>query len=303
MDPDDVVDSVNTASVAFASTPPRHSAPPGPVTGSHPQPDRSRGEAIREKVVEAQTAPVPHSVGWAVALAIVLPGMGQLYNGQRNRAVWFAVGALLVLPWLVSILDAASVARAIRERRERPPHPVSRRAAFPGQLVLDFAVFVALAGGLTLLVHAFEQQDLTDPAQPATVASAAPRSITPRSTPSMAAATAAPSQAPVSVAPPTAAPVTAVSVQPASVQPVSAATAAPATQAPKGVDIDTLLAEGRTACGEGRFAECEALMQRIIDRDPQHREAHQLRVDAISQQGNRARRSSPTSVAPVNPVP
>lgn len=318
LEPDDVVDSVNTASLAFTpngSNPPI-SVPPGPVTGSHPQPDRSRGEAIRDKVVEAQTTPVPHSVGWAVALAVVLPGMGQLYNGQRNRAVWFAVGALLVLPWIVSIFDAASVARAIRERRERPPHPVSRRAAFPGQLVLDFAVFVALAGGLTLVLHAFEQKRLTDPAQPIArngaqnVASGAPNTQAPSQPTSMPApATQAPvTQAPATQAPATLAPVipaSVTSVQPASTQPASVASAAAASKpiAPKPVDIDTLLAQGRTACGEGRFADCEALMQKIIERDPQHREAHQLRVDAISQQGTRARRSSPTSVAPVNPVP
>lgn len=330
---DDLVDSVDTASVAFdpkSSNPPRISAPPGPITDSHPQPDRSRGEAIRETVQSAQLAPVKHSVGWAVALAIVLPGMGQLYNGQRNRAVWFAVGALVVLPWIVSIFDAASVARAIRERRERAPHPVSRRAAFPGQLVLDFAVFVALAGGLTLLVHAMDQDDLTDPTQPIATRTRGAAGTTPSTGPVSQASTSAPANAapttaaptiaaPVTAAPVTAAPVTApvtaapvtaapisvapVTAAPPSLQPASQASRAPAFVPPKPVEIDDLLAQGRTACGEGRFAACEALMQQIIDREPNHREAHQLRVDAISQQGNRARRSSPTSVAPTVPVP
>lgn len=313
---DEVVDSVNTASVAFEieSQPPnqRSTRPtprptrpnpqltestPGPVVGSHPRPDRERGMAIRERITDSRTGPVHHSVPLALLLAALLPGMGQLYNGQRNRAVWFAVGTLLVVPWIWSIIDAGIVASAIADRRHPEPKPSERRAAMPGQLVLDFAVFVALAGGLTLLIHASERGKTTPPPPRITqTPTDAPRTVR----------TAAPeSTAPASTAPATQAPKSLASAAPATTAPASTApaTTAPATTAPAAADVDRLLSEGRTACGEGRFAECERLMRAIITQRPRHREAHQLLVDAISQQGGRATRSSPTSVAPISEAP
>ena len=332
IEPDALEDSVNTASVAFApdrqasdrprsasvrssgaSTPPRgYSHPPAPVTGSHPRPNQARGDAIRERVQDVQAAPVDHSVGIAVLLAVLLPGMGQLYNGQRNRAVWFAVGSLLLLPWLWAIVDAGLVSHSILEKQRPRPSRSARRAAVPGQVVLDFAVFVALAGGLTLLVHAIEDRSDVpmDVIPMAGAESAAPVSSAPAA-PQTARAAIAPSQAtpgttaPTSVAAGSApsaakqAPVTTIAAPP-SVMPPSTARRAPISA---GRDVDQLLAAGRTACGEGRYADCENLMRVIIKDHPKHRDAHRLLVDAISQQGPRGSRSSPSSVAPMSATP
>ncbi|MGK0360593.1 MAG: hypothetical protein ACI9U2_002906 [Bradymonadia bacterium] len=325
IEPDALEDSVNTASVAFASdrqrgasTPPRgYSHPPGPVAGSHPQPNQARGDAIRERVQDAQAAPVDHSVGVAVLLAVLLPGMGQLYNGQRNRAVWFAVSALLLLPWLWAIVDAGLVAHSILERQRRRPSRSGRRAALPGQIVLDIAVFVALAGGLTLLAHAIEDRngdvpiDVIPLAAAATTASAAPQpppqtavaAVTPgQATPRSQASTRI--NAPVSAAAGTVASAATRLASPSTVAaPPSAMPVARHAPVSAARDLDQLLAAGRTACGEGRFAECESLMRVIIKDRSKHREAHQLLVDAISQQGPRGSRSSPSSVAPMSATP
>lgn len=264
---------------------------PGPIAGSHPEPDRQRGMAIRERTTHSRAEPGEHSVGAAILLSALLPGMGQLYNGQRNRAVWFAVGALLVVPWIWSIIDAGVVASAIGDRRHPQPKTSERRAALPGQIVLDFAVFVALAGGLTLLIHANEEAG--GKGGPTSAPSAAPMTSAP------------PSGAPVTASVETGAPRAVVTEAPASTAPVTAASVAPATAAPSDLasETDRLMDAGRTACGEGRFAECERLMRQVIAKEPRHREAHQLLVDAISQQGGRGSRSSPTRVAPISEAP
>lgn len=304
-----------------APTPPRgYSHPPAAVAGSHPTPNQARGDAIQKRAQDAQAAPVEHSVGFAVLLAVLLPGMGQLYNGQRNRAVWFAVGALLLLPWLWAIVDAGLVAHSILEKQRPRPSRSARRAAVPGQVVLDFAVFVALAGGLTLLVHAIEDRtdmgmDVIPMAGASTTApddAAAPKTNIAAIAPPTQASP--PSAAPMSVA--GASVTSAAAVAPPSAGPGSAAStviAAPPSAAPPsttrrapisaGRDIDELLAAGRTACGEGRYADCENLMRVIIKDHPKHREAHRLLVDAISQQGPRGSRSSPSSVAPMSATP
>lgn len=230
---------------------PVEEAPPPRPSGGHPTLDRARATAIRERVVEARPPQPPHHP-WQAALLGLLPGMGQLYNGQRGRAVLFAVASLAILPWLYGIYDAWQVAQAITQRRAPAPDPVGRRTALPGQIVLDFAVFVALAGAWSLL-----RRDEVPAPEPATVTQAPPTA------------------APPTVAPPTAAP----------------PTAAPTDAGPR--PVHELLAEGRTHCGEGRFVECEARMLEIIERRPDHIEAHRLLVDARTQR--KAREGSPQS--------
>ena len=53
----------------------------------------------------------------AAVFGLLLPGTGQVYNGQLGRGVLVFVLAPLVLPWLWGIYDAAQVATEIAAGR------------------------------------------------------------------------------------------------------------------------------------------------------------------------------------------
>lgn len=105
----------------------------------------------RSKTPQRTEAPGgSHSAGTAGLLALVLPGMGQVYNGERDRAVWFAIGAVLILPWVWGVVDAVSVARRIAAGARRKPDAVVRDAAVRSHLVLVMAILFGVVVGAFL---------------------------------------------------------------------------------------------------------------------------------------------------------
>jgi len=49
----------------------------------------------------------------AAFLSLIFPGSGQMYNGQIGKGVLFLFTAWLVVPWLISIIDAYKIAGKI----------------------------------------------------------------------------------------------------------------------------------------------------------------------------------------------
>ena len=116
--------------------------------------------------------PLAHDAGLAALLSTFLPGMGQVYNGQRDRGIVFALTALFIVPWLVGVADAWHQATSILfmvpwlvgvvdawhqatsiRRGEQPvPDPQIWRTARWAQLVLDIAVFTAILVAVDLWV-------------------------------------------------------------------------------------------------------------------------------------------------------
>ena len=78
------------------------------------------------------------------ALLSLLPGMGQVYNGQRDRGIAFALAAVLIVPWIWSIIDAGRVAAAIRQGTRPAPDPRTWQRGRWGQLLLDVAVIFSV---------------------------------------------------------------------------------------------------------------------------------------------------------------
>ncbi len=104
----------------------------------------------RAQAVEPQPAVGVHSATTAGFLSLVLPGMGQVYNGERERAVWFAIGAVLIVPWLWGVVDAISVAQAINRGARRPPENTARAGAMRSHLTLNLAIVFGIVLGVFL---------------------------------------------------------------------------------------------------------------------------------------------------------
>ncbi|MEZ4464149.1 MAG: hypothetical protein R3F43_06450 [bacterium] len=156
--------------VAPITRPGLEAIPPPRPSGGHSLPDRARAAAIRERVTDTRGPWVPHRPGRALALGLALPGMGQLYNGQRNRAIAFALGGLVIVPWIWGAIDAWRVARAIVDRERPAPDRAARRGALPGQVVLDLAVYVALAGAVYVWHHRTHRSEPPAPVEAPTTA-------------------------------------------------------------------------------------------------------------------------------------
>lgn len=63
-----------------------------------------------------------HKVWVSGLLSAVVPGAGQVYNGQVGKGLMFGVASVLLIPWLLSVVDAVTVGRHIAAGRLRPPH-------------------------------------------------------------------------------------------------------------------------------------------------------------------------------------
>jgi len=71
---------------------------------------------------EHEPEPLPgkeHTAGAALCLGIVLPGWGQAYNGQPWKALFYLLFTPLLVPWLLSLIDAYYVGRRIERQGGR----------------------------------------------------------------------------------------------------------------------------------------------------------------------------------------
>jgi hypothetical protein len=191
-----------------------------------------------------------HSAVLAGVWSLVAPGAGQVYNGQSRRALMFALGAPLVVPWLWSVADAVFVGQRIADSR-RPPPPdstvarLAHVAAFWGLLMLALVVFPALR-----------------PA-PAAPTSEGPVMLAP---------------APEPLRPNSAAP--GPGTEPT---PRPEIDEQPATdRAERQAQVDALLAMARSACADERFIECRRLATEALELDESSREAQFVHARAVA---------------------
>jgi TM2 domain-containing membrane protein YozV len=222
---------------------------------------KPRMPTLNARLTTARRSEADHSPGTAALLSLVLPGMGQVYNGQFERAGWYALGALLVVPWLLSIGDAYRTAQAIQNGERRTPDASVRRRAVASQLALNLSVIFVVVGGVVL--YRMRTQQVLAPS-PATVT------------------------LPV-VAPPTAPPSASTS-----------AVAEEAPRKPIEVDlpVDALMRKGKAAFERGLYAEAEDIMHTIIRKEPNNKEAYKVLVEANSRRRPGAQPISAAASAP-----
>jgi TM2 domain-containing membrane protein YozV len=206
-----------------------------------PQPAAPSPAAAARAAAAAATA--EHSPGTAAWMSVLVPGLGQVYNGQRERGILFALGTPLIVPYLFGIYDAFKTAEDIARGKYAAPDPHSRQTAFVGQLALGLVMIFGTCV-LALILR-----------RPVAPAAPAPVVVT----------------APVAPAPATTIAPTAV-IAPTSRAPIGDA-----------LDVPALMKKGRMACNQGLFSECEEIMHEVIARDPGNRDAYNLLVEAAQQ--------------------
>lgn len=124
---------------------PEPEQPPSPKKASEPEkPLRSQRRRYQPK--QALRPGASHKPWLAAFASLLLPGMGQAYNGQRDRALSIALSAPLILPWIFGIFDAWVSARAILAGKERSPGPETRTLLF-AQLALNLSLLFGIAMG------------------------------------------------------------------------------------------------------------------------------------------------------------
>ena len=47
----------------------------------------------------------------AALLSLLLPGLGQLYNGEPGKALFFLLASIFVIPWVIAVVEAYYSAR------------------------------------------------------------------------------------------------------------------------------------------------------------------------------------------------
>jgi hypothetical protein len=222
-----------------ASGPTPAAPAPAPAAATHTP------REARKPIPQARPSMVPsshfdHDPRRAAWMSMLVPGLGQVYNGQRERGILFALGTPLVLPYLFGIYDAWQVAESIAAGRYLAPDPSLRRQAYVGQVALG----LAMIAGVIVALLIWDRASVGEP------------------TPGL-----APTPPVVAVAPPTAAP-REVAVAPSRV-PLG-----------DDLPVPELMRKGRQACGRGLYAECEEIMHAIIAREPENRDAMSLLVEA-----------------------
>ena len=93
--------------------------------------------------------PTTHRALLAAALSLVLPGLGQLYNGQLVKGLLVFFTAFLVVPYIYGIIDAYLVARRPMLPASEVQHllPAPRPAPKPRSLEVQLVQAAQDRGG------------------------------------------------------------------------------------------------------------------------------------------------------------
>ena len=105
-----------------------------------------------------------HSPALAAILSFIVSGMGQIYNGQIGKGILIFFTGWLIIPWIIGIFDAYSVAKKINEGKlEVNARPGCLIAAVIGVIVFFFTFFlfglvaaIAIPNILRVRIHSYE---------------------------------------------------------------------------------------------------------------------------------------------------
>ena len=85
---------------------------------------------------------VERSPALAALLSFIIPGLGQIYNGQVGKCLLIFFTGLLVIPWVIGIFDAYNTAKSINEGKIEGKHRIGCLIAFVvGVVVFMMGIF------------------------------------------------------------------------------------------------------------------------------------------------------------------
>ncbi|MFT6399512.1 MAG: hypothetical protein ACJAYU_004279 [Bradymonadia bacterium] len=187
----------------------------------------------------------------ALLWGLAAPGAGFAYLGEPNRGFRYALGSVLIFPWIKGALDASQLATDVKEGRtllRRKPDPLARLL-----YVCCFWAVVLLVGfGISVLLTG----SVSSPLDPATQ-------------------TAADAETTLG---------SAISSPPVESDSAEVELAVEPVPDPDQLErqLSALVREARLACEEERYAECERLAGEALDIDGRNRQALILQVEAVS---------------------
>ncbi len=209
---------------------------------------------------ERKEGPEPsHALLWGIAA----PGAGFVYLGEPSRGYHYALGAILIVPWIKGALDAAKLAADVKDGRtllRRTPDPLARVL-----YVSCFWAFVALVAfaAASLIPGSRGSGEGELAVQPVVNVDTGSESTIPEPLP-----------------------------EPEPAEEESTEPEVDPQQTER--QLHALVREARLACEEGRYAECERLAGEALDIDGRNRQALILQVEAVSHSSRTRRDPSET---------
>ncbi len=120
---DDSVDVMRVSTEELLRATEIDAAPPaafGVTRAATPQP-LARAMSTPRALPARNPTDGPHHKAWVSGLlSALVPGAGQVYNGQVGKGLLFGIASVAVIPWLLSVVDAVTIGKHISAGRLRP---------------------------------------------------------------------------------------------------------------------------------------------------------------------------------------
>jgi len=82
-----------------------------------------------------------HSPALAATLSLIMPGLGQFYNGQVGKGILVFLTFCLIFPWIIGIIDAYNTAKKIKEGKIKYEKKTGCLIAFAVTVMLSCTAF------------------------------------------------------------------------------------------------------------------------------------------------------------------
>lgn len=93
-----------------------------------------------------------HSPALAATLSLIIPGLGQFYNGQVGKGILVFLTSWLIFPWVIGIIDAYGTAKKIREGKISQEKKTGCLIAFVVMVVISWIAIIMICLLLAIAV-------------------------------------------------------------------------------------------------------------------------------------------------------
>jgi hypothetical protein len=90
----------------------------------------------------------------AATLSLIVPGLGQIYNGQVRKGILIFLTAWLILPWIFGVFDAYRIASQVQDGQRVIAPPSQRSILVAGAVFVGF-FFITLLVLIMVFFHLY----------------------------------------------------------------------------------------------------------------------------------------------------